>query len=662
MTMRLQRSLKKKLATKVEAALRSTYGHLPDRVRDSVPSAVRDFIRDRIIQKTLAGEYDGKLRSGFSHQGLIDLGRIKADTAVGAYDRAQACLYLARWHAAKGDFATALKEMQDRRETDPRTVSTRRQYMLEALFLCQLGRAQEARALIERYAPPDVFDASLELMTANTWNPAVTGARTLEAEATVLDHINRVYRHFGFVEIGKRDADAPLSIDNLRAREMRAHVDPDNPVTVIVPAYNAGGTISTALASLAAQSWRNIEVLVVDDCSTDDTAAVAQAFCDRDARFTLIRQPANRGSYAGRNQALKRARGKFVTVHDADDWAHPQRIEQQVLAVLKSPDKPYNLSRFAKATAQLAFFGTWRPSENLVSLNLSSLLFPRAILDRVGVWNEVRIGADREFVKRLDLLLGGDYRQGGVSGCPMAFGRSLPTSLTHHHSTHVRTVSHGVRRTYHEVTDVWHASLKAAAPADAAPAVPSNLPFPHLIRSVRAPSARLDVVFVGDFNVDGKRFDSAMNMLRAARAAGLDAGLFQYFRYGGDVTKPLRKDVIEHAMQNDVRIVSAGENVDVDTVVIFDPAVLTHRLDMFPQMNPERLAILADDAAGGDFDPAIARRHLMEYFGREGDWMPVSEDGARGEGDAPAADIREWLASLPRQGGPAVAPGGEDGR
>ncbi len=640
---------------------------MPERVRDSVPGALKDFVRDRIVQKTITGAYDSKLRSGFSEQGLVDLVRVKADAELDAYDRAQACLQLARWHAAKGDFAAALAEMRDRRKVDPGAASTRRQYMLEALFLCQLGRAREARALIERYAPPGVFDASVELMKANTWNPAVTGERTAQAEAAVLDHVNAIYRHFGFVEIAKRDADAPLSIDNLCAPETRAHVDPDTPVTVIVPAYNAAATIATALASLAAQSWRDIEVLVVDDCSTDDTAAVAQAFCDRDPRFRLIRQPANRGSYACRNRALQEARGKFITVHDADDWSHPQRVEQQALALLKSPERSYNLSRFAKATPQLAFFGTWRPSDNLVSLNLSSLMFRREALDRVGLWNEVRIGADREFVKRLDLLLGGDYRQGSVSGCPMAFGRSLPNSLTHHHSTHVRTVSHGVRRTYHEVTDVWHASLKATAAA-AAPTVPANLPFPHLIRSVRMPEARLDIVIVNDFNRDGACFHAAMDMLRAARAAGLDVGIFQHFHYDGNVTRPLRSEVIEYAAQNDVRIISAGESVDVDAVVIADPTVLSHRLDMFPHMNPGRLVVLVDPTAGSQgsrrpgngraagFDPAVARRRLVEYFGRDGEWMPLSEaGGARGEGTSAATDIRQWLDRLPRREGAAAA-------
>src|SRR5690606_1535378 len=117
-------------------------------------------------------------------------------------------------------------------------------------------------------------------------------------------------------------------------------------------------------------------------------------------------------------------------------------------------------------------------------------------------WHEVRVSADQEFVRRLDVIFGANHRRQVVSDCPLAFARTVPTSLTRHGNTHVRTFHHGIRRTYHEVVGAWHMSLaerKAAAPAG----VPQSLPVPLAIRSGPAAGERLDVVFIGDFNMSG---------------------------------------------------------------------------------------------------------------------------------------------------------------
>lgn len=96
-------------------------------------------------------------------------------------------------------------------------------------------------------------------------------------------------------------------------------------VSAIIPAYNAERTFAETLASVAAQSHAPIEIIIVDDGSTDATAAIAQSFCAGEPRARLIRQP-NSGVAAARNAAIAACTGTFVAPIDADDVWHPDYL------------------------------------------------------------------------------------------------------------------------------------------------------------------------------------------------------------------------------------------------------------------------------------------------------------------------------------------------
>jgi succinoglycan biosynthesis protein ExoO len=102
-----------------------------------------------------------------------------------------------------------------------------------------------------------------------------------------------------------------------------------NPVvSVIIPAYNTGAYIGNAIESALNQTLTDLEVLVVDDRSTDNTVAVVQSFADE--RLRLLQNPQNLGAGGARNRALSAARGKWIAVLDSDDWYAPDRLEQLV--------------------------------------------------------------------------------------------------------------------------------------------------------------------------------------------------------------------------------------------------------------------------------------------------------------------------------------------
>ncbi len=101
-------------------------------------------------------------------------------------------------------------------------------------------------------------------------------------------------------------------------------------VSVIIPAYNAEEYISVAIQSAQAQTIPEIEVIVVDDVSTDRTAAIVQEFARRDTRVRYARMAVNSGPAASRNFGLTLARGEWIALLDADDRFHPHRLETLV--------------------------------------------------------------------------------------------------------------------------------------------------------------------------------------------------------------------------------------------------------------------------------------------------------------------------------------------
>jgi glycosyltransferase involved in cell wall biosynthesis len=100
-------------------------------------------------------------------------------------------------------------------------------------------------------------------------------------------------------------------------------------VSVIIPAFNAAEYIRQTVNSVLAQTYQALEVIVVDDGSSDTTSAIVEEFQARDARIQLVQQ-SNAGVGAARNAGICRARGKYIAPLDADDLWVPEKLEKQV--------------------------------------------------------------------------------------------------------------------------------------------------------------------------------------------------------------------------------------------------------------------------------------------------------------------------------------------
>jgi len=101
-------------------------------------------------------------------------------------------------------------------------------------------------------------------------------------------------------------------------------------VSIIMPAYNCGDFIEITLNSVIAQSYKNWEVIVVDDCSTDNTSFVVKEYAKKDERIKYNKLDKNSGAAVARNTAVDLANGKYIAFLDSDDVWVPEKLQKQI--------------------------------------------------------------------------------------------------------------------------------------------------------------------------------------------------------------------------------------------------------------------------------------------------------------------------------------------
>lgn len=101
-------------------------------------------------------------------------------------------------------------------------------------------------------------------------------------------------------------------------------------VSVIMPAYNAESTIAAAIESVCAQSMANLELIVLDDCSSDQTCEIVKQLAAKDQRIQFYPASRNSGVAAIRNKGIELSTGDYIALLDSDDTWHPKKLEKQL--------------------------------------------------------------------------------------------------------------------------------------------------------------------------------------------------------------------------------------------------------------------------------------------------------------------------------------------
>ncbi|MGP5041056.1 glycosyltransferase family 2 protein [Psychrobacter celer] len=242
---------------------------------------------------------------------------------------------------------------------------------------------------------------------------------------------------------------SPIHHNSLSTLESNAHK-----VSILTTVYNAQQFIASTLTSLLNQSWSNLEVVLIDDASTDNSLAIAEKMAEKDKRLKILKQPANQGTYIAKTKGLEYAKGEFIICHDSDDWAHPLKIEQQVMPLLLDSCLQGTTSDWIKVDENGKYYT--RVVYPYTRKNPSSLMFRRRAIEKLTIganyqslWQPVRTGADSELYERFKLIFGQNASYHVKK--PLTLGAHHSSSLMNADKTGTKNLSARISRlTYWE--------------------------------------------------------------------------------------------------------------------------------------------------------------------------------------------------------------------
>jgi hypothetical protein len=452
------------------------------------------------------------------------------------------------------------------------------------------------------------------------------------ARAAYFDWLNRPLARAGLVGItSSAAADETPALRHLQAAEcppVPASMGPK--VSVLMAAYNAADNIETAVRSVLDQSWRNLEVVITDDASTDDTWAVIQRLAAEDARIVALRHTDNGGAYVARNTGLQQASGDYVVVNDADDWAHPQKIELQVRDMEAHDGQGANLTYHLRVDGGLIpVVRLDSPHVPVIHNNFSALMVARERVLELGGWDPVRFSADAEFVKRLRVAAGTDPVRKIHAGVPLSISLFEATNLTASSATSIWTNRFGARREYERAFGEWHAradSLRMERTSQTDP-----FPLPGVAWHPPGTRQEFDVILVSDFRLPGGTTQCNLQYLRALRDAGLRVACLHWARYDIEPRDPGWGKIAGVCHDYGIVPLVHGEVADCRLLLIHHPPVMMWQPDAVPSIQAERIALVANQSSqrvkGGPhelYEPATVQARVEENFGKPGTWIPIS--------------------------------------
>lgn len=274
--------------------------------------------------------------------------------------------------------------------------------------------------------------------------------QNLQNRQESLSCLNAYLETSGILPVSLKETRSPFYICNIKPSGTASAVNLGPLVSVVVTAHNESKLIACALKSLIHQSYQNLQVIFVDDASTDGTWDIFIETCERlgFTNFKSICLSEKSGPFITRNLGIKAADGEFITFHDADDWVHPQRVENQLKAISTSGSVA-SISQLVRVKPDGYLF-----SKHFFPLNrmaMVSLMIERQVFRDLGYFYTDVLGADSEYVERIKLFYGEDQLKNVKQ--VLTFAAHRPGSQTT--SELIGTPGFGLNPKREEATDIW---------------------------------------------------------------------------------------------------------------------------------------------------------------------------------------------------------------
>lgn len=522
---------------------------------------------------------------------------------------------LVLWHANQNTTEGAHRALHfiEAAKQDVRDIEElRRIAVLEAECLAKTGAVEKAR---------DVIDAALQREKHVDLYLAL--ANLTESVEERFKLVNRVMKAYDLAPIRFKHIDSP-TYDDLETVPIDRKADGPK-VSVILPAFRAEEGIRVAIDSILNQTWQNIELLAVDDCSPDGTAAVIQEYAEKDPRVKFLQTPENSGPYIARNIALREATGEFVTVNDADDWSHAEKIERQVKHLLENPSVIANTSEHARLTEELTFYRRGTPGKYIFP-NMSSIMFRRQpVLEKIGYWDSVRFAADGEFKRRLLIAFGKNSYVDLKTG-PLSLPRQSVTSLTASSAFGYSGFFMGVRKEYVEAFSHYHQTGETI-----------RYPYPQEKRLFHVPEPmwpkrevkntekrKFNLIIATDFRTIP---DDKVAFIREKLQTETERiGFVQLNTYGVDRNAKISPDIRNLLDGDRAQIVVYGENIETEKTILFNLSVLEEYQRYVPNVETEELEVVIDKLPEDAATLSSYLHHVRTYFQKSGKWYPENRD------------------------------------
>jgi FkbM family methyltransferase len=482
-----------------------------------------------------------KLWHGFSEPTLHELEHIVDDSQANHEDRAKAAWNLARWTATGADWDASLSFLGKVAYLDKKLYRAKRPRVLAIEANLRAGNIEKAIEYAEH---------GLNRELDGNYICGISNALLCKGPPAQVDHerlamLNKLYEAEELASIALIDPGKGLVFGNLTSEgEISSKVDGPK-VSVLVPVFNAAEFLETAIRSLFAQSWRNLEIIAVDDASTDDSWDRLQRLAEEDSRLCIFRNETNLGAYPTRNNALKRATGEIITVHDSDDWSHPQMIEIQAGTLLNSSVIKAAFSMMTRVLPNMDF--RLRPERNFleyVHRSYPSLMMHRDDLTQLEQWDDVAANADDELVQRARARWGNDALHDVLPLTPLSFFLRHDQSLTEQEGTHLRSLTFGIRLEYANQAAYWRKAVAKEYFEAGRSFARTDIKTPFPIPAGLAPKnwkldPRYDLVIISDLSLLGGTRRCNEGYIAAATALGMRVGLFHWPRYDLSMRYPI---------------------------------------------------------------------------------------------------------------------------